>query len=327
MFPPHGPIVCRKCFEVPDQPVRFFDGDQFRLLPPPGAYGAQNPRVAVLGMTYGSTQNRVGIGNFDEKKAFAGFRPRLDRLLKRVGVFAEGDTCDAKIKATETEFAFGSALRCSLMGKDVNKGKYSSESTFVVPAFAERKAASVTLKNCFDVHLRNLAPRLKLVILLGNSPSYVAAIRRQLMRMFGSDYKKLGKKAHYAEDRYWVHLTHASKGNYAYFDKYLDDPDHYQQGPVREEAIKYIRMSGWVPDNLGSVNRHHRSGDQMSAEQPKTLSEQRADYVRQLHDLETRKNGTITISSDEHPPTAEDRVRQIERMKNAIAQIDEALVR
>lgn len=249
MFPPHGPIACRRCFEFADQRERFFDVDKFRLLPPPGAYGAQNPVVAILGMTYGSTQNLFGKEKFDEKKAFAGFRPRLDRLLKRVRVFAEGDTCDARIKATETEFAFGSAVRCSLMGKD-DEGVYSSESTLVLPAFAERTAASVTLKNCFDVHLRYLAPRLKLVILLGNSNSYVRAIRRQLMRLFGSDYKRLGKKAHYAKGRYWVHLTHASKGNYANFGKYLDDPNHYRQGLVREEAIKYIEMSGWAPNTL-----------------------------------------------------------------------------
>ena len=106
--------------------------------------------------------------------------------------------------------------------------------------------------------------------------------------------------------------------------------------PVGSRFTPITAFSEWCPrpgdliaalEFLGSVNRHHRSGDQMSAEQPKTLSERRADYVRQLHDLETRKNGTITISSDEHPPTAEDRVRQIERMKNAIAQMDEALVR
>ena len=106
------------------------------------------------------------------------------------------------------------------------------------------------MKNCFDVHLRHLAPRLKLVILLGNSGSYVRAIRRQLMRLFGADYKRLGNKAHYAGGRYWAHLTHPSKGNYAYFDKYLDDPDHYGQGPVRDEAIKYIGMSGWVPNTF-----------------------------------------------------------------------------
>lgn len=243
MFPSHGSLVCRKCFDRDDQPARFFDADRFRLLPPPAAYGAQDPVVAVLGMTYGSTQNRVSAEDFDTK-AFAGFRDRLDRLLKRVGVFRDDDHCTAKIAADEKNFAFGSVVRCSLMGRNPATGDYSSESTFVVPAFREGTAACATLRSCFDTHLRHLPPRLKLIILLGNSSGYVSAIRRQLLRLYREDYKPLGGKAHYAGGRYWVHLTHPSKGNYAFFDKYLDDAADFRQGPTREEAIKFIQMSG-----------------------------------------------------------------------------------
>jgi hypothetical protein len=222
---------------------QFFDERRFRLLPPPAAYGAQNPVVAVLGMTYGATQNNLAVSHFDERKAFAGFRDRLDRLLKRVGVFHEGDNCDAKTKASEVDFHFGSVVRCSLMGFDNNMKKYSSESTFVLKGFQETNEACRTLKNCVDVHLRVLPNRLKLVILLGNSNSYVAAIRRQVKRIFPKDYEKLGNKTHFAGGRFWVHLTHPSRGNYAYFDKYLDDPADFGQGPVREDAIKFIERS------------------------------------------------------------------------------------
>jgi hypothetical protein len=62
----------------------------------------------------------------------------------------------------------------------------------------------------------------------------------------------------------------------------------------------------------------------VSAEQPKTLSEWRADYIRMLRDIEAEKGGTITIS-DEYPATVEDRARQIDGLKNVIARIDEAL--
>ena len=74
-------------------------------------------------------------------------------------------------------------------------------------------------------------------------------------------------------------------------------------------------------------------GDQMSAEQTITPAEQRADYVRRIHDLENDKKagraahlGKAIVLSDQQPPTEEDRERQIERLKNALAQIDEALV-
>jgi hypothetical protein len=59
----------------------------------------------------------------------------------------------------------------------------------------------------YDVHLQRPGSRLKLVILRGNSGSYVRAIGRELQRLFGRDYKKLGKKAHYADCRYWVEFA------------------------------------------------------------------------------------------------------------------------
>ena len=253
MFPQHGPVDCRRCFENASQSVKFFDENQFRLLSPPAAYGAHNPVIAVLGMTYGSTQNAIST-EFDEQKAFAGMRDRLDKLLRRVGIFRDSDHCNAKLRAEERDFHFGSVIRCSLMARDKEKearqtktaiDPYSGESSLVIPAFQDRKQASATLRNCADVHLRALPDRLRLVILLGNSDAYVSAIRRQLQRLYPFDYKRLGRKAHFAAGRNWVHLTHPSKGNYAFYDKYLDDPPTEPQGIAREEAIAIIQRTDW----------------------------------------------------------------------------------
>jgi hypothetical protein len=72
----------------------------------------------------------------------------------------------------------------------------------------------------------------------------------------------------------------------------------------------------------------------MLAEQTITPAEQRADYVRRIRNLENDKKagrpahlGKAMVLSDQQSPTEEDRERQIEQLKSAIAQIDEASVR
>lgn len=73
-------------------------------------------------------------------------------------------------------------------------------------------------------------------------------------------------------------------------------------------------------------------GDQMSAEQTITPTEQRTDYIRRIRNLENDKKagrpahlGKAMVLSDQQPPTEEDRERQIEQLKSAVTQIGEPL--
>lgn len=59
----------------------------------------------------------------------------------------------------------------------------------------------------------------------------------------------------------------------------------------------------------------------MVDEQQRTLSEQRRELERQLRELEARQG---VVVGDEYPITSEDRARQVDRLKEIIARIDEA---
>jgi len=64
----------------------------------------------------------------------------------------------------------------------------------------------------------------------------------------------------------------------------------------------------------------------MSTEQPQTLEEQRAVFVRQLQGLEALTPGVIWISETDHGPvTPRHKANQIARLKAVIAEIDRVL--
>lgn len=108
----HGPLKCRRCFEVHDSSI--IEVDSWRLVNDPGLWGATDPVVLILGQSKGNTQARSwSLGEFD-KVGFAGIRDRLARVLDRIGIDIDVANPDKHFSSDEPNLAFASVLRCSL---------------------------------------------------------------------------------------------------------------------------------------------------------------------------------------------------------------------
>jgi hypothetical protein len=95
---------------------------------------------------------------------------------------------------------------------DRKKGCHTADSPNVIPAFKRGSYGSAFVENCVEQHLASLPPRTKLVILLGNTDSYVAALASVLERKRGP-VRMINPVAYVSRDVLFVHVAHPSKGN------------------------------------------------------------------------------------------------------------------
>lgn len=155
LFPTHGRIACRLCWEdLPGKVVHEFTGGQFQFRNNPGAWGGRNPKIAVLGQTKGMTQSDLvdasRPGPSFDAAAFAGSRPALLSILKGIGLCGGISSLDHLMKEDCLDWHWGSLIRCSLFGWDNRKDKHgrtkgwSSSSTFVGPAYEAEETRGVS---------------------------------------------------------------------------------------------------------------------------------------------------------------------------------------
>lgn len=87
----------------------------------------------------------------------------------------------------------------------------------VLPAFRSQSEGYAFVSNCVDRHLVNLAARTKLVLLLGNTGTYIAALREVVAAKRGR-VTPINEIAYWSAGVKFVHLGHPSKGNGHYGD-------------------------------------------------------------------------------------------------------------
>ncbi|HWD37276.1 MAG TPA: hypothetical protein VG944_00375 [Fimbriimonas sp.] len=246
-LPRHGRIECRRCWDKRDGQSSFTSKNKrFQLINDPGAWGAQDPKYLVLGITKGNTQSdAMSIserdGSFDQV-AFKDFRPRLTRVLHAVGLATHTKSVSELISANERNFGWGSVVRCSLTGWDKKNGVFSGESGKVLPAFKDLEMGPV-VSNCFDQFLSVLPPRVKIVVLLGNSDDYVEKMSYLVRTRYLTDFSappSYERIAYHAGGRLWVHVGHPSRGN-GYLMAFLEGDPDVGQGRKREIAKQAIR--------------------------------------------------------------------------------------
>lgn len=213
------------------------DDKKFKLVNDPAAWGAQNPKVLVLGITKGNTQSgAMKWDNFD-KVPYKNFRDRLPTVLQLVGLARQVRDVSDLITRTEITYAWGSVVRCSLTGFDKKRQDYSGESGKVLPAFSDSRMRTV-VSNCFSTYLVSLPLRLELIVLLGNSDGYLKKMGKLVAQYYPKDFyaNPLNEGISYeAGGKLWVHVGHPSKGN-GYFNNFLRDPPDIGQGKKRELA-------------------------------------------------------------------------------------------
>lgn len=232
----HGPLGCRRCW--PNDQSTSQDRGPFRLINDPGHWGSAIPEVLVLGISKGNTQARAMAAEPFEQVAFKGIRQRLLNVLQSVGLVTSDNpaTFDARFSASERQLAFASVVRCSLTGLNPKKGIHTAESPVVLPAFMQGSEAYEAVRACAMKFLADLPTRTSTVILLGNSDSYMEAMRKLISDIRGPIVRRNSVSFDSKNVRF-VHVAHPSKGN-GHFSAFITGQG--TPGTKRNEARKAL---------------------------------------------------------------------------------------
>lgn len=228
----HGPQDCRACFENQEKERRMGD---WKLTNNPGYYGSSTPETLVLGFSKGANQNKAAdAGDFD-KIAFAGARPRLQRVLETLDLMPEGRSIDALMTSKEERFGVASLVRCSLCKWKDGKWKTSGD---VVPMAFTNETTNQIITRCVQKHLSNLPPTTKRVVLLGNGDAYIKKVS-SLIRSIHHGFRPLSEVAFDAGGARWVFATHPSPLN-GHFDAWVGSPSSHKSGKKRDLAVSAL---------------------------------------------------------------------------------------
>src|SRR5271168_1768124 len=116
----HGPLRCTRCWQGIAESEQNTESGRFKLVHDPGYWGNPSPSKLVLGITKGFTQSDAMKNERDfDGVAFKKCRPNLLAVLKKLGLCKQDsvENFNRRFSASEREFGFASALRCSLTGK------------------------------------------------------------------------------------------------------------------------------------------------------------------------------------------------------------------
>ena len=216
MLPSHGRIACRKCFTTESQIEEI---GPWQAVNDPGAWGASQPTVLVLGFSKGFTQaSAYQNGKFDEIP-FKNMRPRLTMALRRIGVLSATETVDAKFSSTEKAVAFGSLVRCSLSRLNAKTGKRECTGAVMPKAFTE--AVHRMVRCCAITYLSKLPASVRLVVMLGSGDPYIEGCRGLVRSIYGTQFAGINEVAYQTSGVIWVHIAHPSGMN-GYFKPWMD---------------------------------------------------------------------------------------------------------
>ncbi len=235
LLPRHDRIDCQKCFSETAAAWgrAVFEQDGWRLEHNPCAWGAQDPNVLVLGFSKGNSQTGVIESSPFNEVPFRGMRTNLTRILQRLGLLGLNEQVDARIRAAEQDYAFGSVIRCSI-AKD---GKKAGD---VINAAATDHVAQRVISNCTSTFLRDLPSRLRTIVLLSNDDHYVEACFAR-MKVLHPDIQRINEMA-YGNDRVtWVHVIHPSGSSGRHITDWLDS-ERGRQAEKRELALAALAL-------------------------------------------------------------------------------------
>jgi len=137
-MPKHGPITCDECksfmnhVRTKTHGIYSYDvlsttGDELVLENNPLSFGASNPDVLILGFSKGGNQNKkletsqacTNTKIVDDEKfrsiAFHTHQPKIEKILKEIGIISEKEAFDELLDPIESLFQFGSLIKCSLI--------------------------------------------------------------------------------------------------------------------------------------------------------------------------------------------------------------------
>lgn len=202
----HGWQPCRACHRA-GQDVRI-EGD-WHLRANPGYWGAQAPKVLVLGFSKGATQIAAAAGGQFDAVAFAGMRSRLKAVLDGLGLDLDGQSIDDALTAGGRVLGAASLIRCGL--SVMEQGQLKSSGT-IMPKAAKAAFPLQAMKTCIGRHLTPLPESVETVVMLGTTDAYVKGVKGLMWEQF-PDYQDVNDVAFRAQGRTWVFASHPSGAN------------------------------------------------------------------------------------------------------------------
>jgi hypothetical protein len=208
----HGPKQCRLCFSSNETTLSLGD---WRLHNNPGYYGSSTPSTLVLGFSKGANQTRTAENGGFDRVAFAGARHRLQTVLTVLGLMPNDRSIDHLMTARERDFGVASLVRCSFCKMKGGECKTSGD---VIPSAFTNADTVRIIERCATMHLKNLPPSVKRVVLLGTADAYIKKTRVIFSTMY-SDFSSVNLVAFRAGGALWVYAAHPSPGN-GHFDSW-----------------------------------------------------------------------------------------------------------
>lgn len=207
-LPPHGRVACSRCFDraASWNTTQRQTPDGWHIVNNPMSWGAQTPRFLVLGVSKGTTQCEALNTKPHDQVPFDGFRPKLTDALRLLGLLSRLETIDDKIRDDETDWAFGSMVRCALGLVNPEDGRISRSGT-VVQRLALMDDSQSWLTKCSSVFLTRLPAQLKVCVLLSNDDRYIEACRRIISRIRPMT-RPINSVAYGDDQITWVHIVH-----------------------------------------------------------------------------------------------------------------------
>ena len=228
----HGRLQCRLCFNGSEETLSVGD---WRLRNNPGYYGSSDPEILILGFSKGANQNRVAQdGNFD-KIAFAGARHRLKAVLETLKLMPTDRSIDALMTAREKQYGIASLVRCSFCKMKNGVCKTSGD---VIPSAFTNESTLPIIQRCASAYLSKLPVRVKLVILLATSDSYIAKTKFIFSQLYANALD-INDVAFRAGGALWIYATHPSPGN-GHFDSWVSGGAETPSGRKRILALQAL---------------------------------------------------------------------------------------
>ncbi|MBB3277332.1 hypothetical protein [Pseudoxanthomonas sp. OG2] len=244
----HGWQPCRACHQA-GQEVRV-EGD-WHLRANPGYWGAQAPKVLVLGFSKGATQIAAAVGGQFDAVAFAGMRPRLKAVLDGLGLDLNGQSIDEALSASGRVLGAASLIRCGL--SVMEQGQLKSSGT-IMPKAAKAAFPLQAMKMCIGRHLKPLPESVETVVMLGTTDAYVKGVKG-LMREQFPDYQDFNDVAFRAQGRTWVFASHPSGAN-GTFGEWVAGDGSTESGRKRLLALAALgKSSDAIPSRASAPAR------------------------------------------------------------------------
>ncbi len=241
----HGPLQCRDCFSGNEHTLVMGD---WRLQNNPGYYGSADPSILILGFSKGANQNKEAtLGTFD-KVAFSGARHRLQAVLETLNIMPSDRSIHALMTAAEKDFGIASLVRCSF-GK-MRNGVYKTSGDVIPSSFTNPQTFQI-IQRCTKKYLNELPSRVKLVILLGTSDSYIKKTKSMMSKNY-VDYKNINAIAFSAGGALWIYATHPSPGN-GHFDSWISGDQDNASAQKRSLAI--TALNGYRSNGYNNLIR------------------------------------------------------------------------